>query len=406
MTEQNNYRAKEIANKIELFMMKNKKLVLFWTFVFIILVSFALYKILFWISKDDLESRYVDIEFQITQKDSIWLFQWATVVEEWKAWQKWVKQEFFDKETWKVYFTEYDCEKCKEPKNETQLRWKYSVEEWELAAKTLVNNFFYLMKQRKYEQAIALTDFVSQNNVWEREILNLEKKANFKMNDFFLTKAVANLKESKQLTVDVYVETSYELDWLWPQKEIMKLPVVFNTKNNKWEFTYPFFYEVKDLEWMRIWWLWETSATLTSDRLTINMWFLKLYKKLWWWSLLKVWTFSSVWIEELSYDVILWVHRIATREDWENKLWSWSLSLKLFWWKMQDNMNSKQELVRKEQRTFYRDIFIERDKYNTITDSKVERAKYLKFVFSPKTVWSNLPKLDIIVPNFRFLEER
>jgi len=402
--EENNYKAKEIANKIEMFLLKNKKLVIFISIVFVIFLIFIFYKLIFWISKEDLKSRLVSIDYSIIQKDSLELFQWSTVVE--KAWKKWLKKEFFDEKTWKVYFTEFDCDECKEPKNELQLRWKYSIEEWEFAAKTLVNKFFYLMKQRKYEQAIRLTDSASNNNIWERDILNLEKKANFKVKDFYLIKAIANLKETKKLTVDVFVEVNYNLDWIWEQKEILKIPVSLNKKNSKWEFAYPFFYKIIDLEWLILWWYWETSATLTTDRLTVNMWLLKLYKKIWWWSLLKVWTISSVWIEEINFDVFLWTYKLSTRTVWENKIWNWSLSLKVFWNNLQDVVNSRQELIRKKQRAFYRNIFIEIWQYNYLTDTKVERAKYVKFVFIPKTIWYNLPKVEIIVPNFRFLEER
>ena len=389
-----NQKAKEIANSIEMFFMKNKRVIqLLWIIVFLSFL-FLISKSLWWISKEDLESRLVPVEFETTYKEDLMLFQWSTRIE--KKWIEWIKKEYFD-EQWIVHYTELNCEECKKPSWEVLVKWKFSVDNWELTVKQEFNNFLFWLKNRNYKEALNRTSYFSRKNVTEKELLKLEWNANFKFWDFIIENdwIKANLSKTDTLTVDIKAKTSYFLEWLWDINELISLEAKFNKKLNKWEFDYPFIFKKINMSSKKITWYWEKSATINKDRLVVQSKLNTVYKKLIWDSIAEFIVISSVPFESIKLKTYVWYLDRKSKNIFEIEDQTTEISLKEFWTSLYDVLNSKQETIKKGKRKYIRKVYIPISTLKENKDFTKYTTKYVKFEMTPEAIWYDLPSNEI-----------
>jgi len=389
-----NYKAKEMANNIEIFFMKNKKIIMP---ILFFSVSFLIYLFIWAISrpaKEDLQSKLVEIEYNTIYNEDPLQFRWSERIE--TKWVIWVKKVFFD-ENEKVYFEELDCEECKSPVTEILVKWTFDTAKSEFTVKQEFNNFLFWIKNREYKKAIWILSYKSQKNVDEDRLLLLEQKSWFKFWDFYIKEwwIKANLEKTDAQTVDIKAKTYYNLDWLWKIDEIINLQAVYNKKKSIWEFDYPFIYKRSDVSSKKLYWRWITPSTINRDRIVIKAKLMNFYRKIIWKTLMEMKVQSSIPIWEIETTVMLWLYDSENRKVIEKEIEVVNTSFEEFDSWLAWTLNQKQIVTKTWKREYLRTVYIWLSNIKEWTVKKWFKKKYLRFIFKPKTIWYNMPEFEI-----------
>lgn len=389
-----NYKAKEMANNIEIFFMKNKKIIIP---ILFFSVSFLIYLFIWAISrpaKEDLQSKLVEIEHKTIYNEDPLQFRWSERVE--TKWENWIKKVYFD-ENGKVYFEELDCEECKSPVTEVLVKWTFDTAKSEFTVKQKFNNFLFWIKNREYKKAIWILSYKSKKNVDEGKLLLLEQKSWFKFWDFYIKEwwIKANLEKTDVRTIDIKAKTYYNLDWLWKIDEIINLQAVYNKKKSIWEFDYPFIYKRSDVSSKRLYWEWITPSTINRDRIVIKAKLMNFYRKIIWKTLMEMKVQSSIPIWEIETTVMLWLYDSENRKVIEKELEVVNTSFEEFDSWLARTLNQKQIVKKTWKREYLRTVYIWLSNIKEWTVKKWFKKKYLRFIFKPKTIWYKMPEFEI-----------
>lgn len=389
-----NYKAKEMANNIEIFFMKNKKIIIP---ILFFSVSFLIYLFIWAISrpaKEDLQSKLVEIEHKTIYNEDPLQFRWSERVE--TKWENWIKKVYFD-ENGKVYFEELDCEECKSPVTEVLVKWTFDTAKSEFTVKQKFNNFLFWIKNREYKKAIWILSYKSKKNVDEGKLLLLEQKSWFKFWDFYIKEwwIKANLEKTDVRTIDIKAKTYYNLDWLWKIDEIINLQAVYNKKKSIWEFDYPFIYKRSDVSSKRLYWEWITPSTINRDRIVIKAKLMNFYRKIIWKTLMEMKVQSSIPIWEIETTVMLWLYDSENRKVIEKELEVVNTSFEEFDSWLARTLNQKQIVKKTWKREYLRTVYVWLSNIKEWTVKKWFKKKYLRFIFKPKTIWYKMPEFEI-----------
>lgn len=240
---------KEVSEKIETFVKKNKlQLIIGWVVLFIVIVAMAnsweKYK------KEDLQSKITEIWFETNKKENLFLLEGSTKIV--KAGEMWKVKEYYETIDWQpvVRIRDWKCDECKKPVTQEEEIGRFNVEEAKIEVQKVAQNFLQHMKDADYNsfQQYLSNDWLENTTL--AKFRNLNKRFEFKLNAFTIEDCKANLEQTNYM--EFVCKTSVELSHMdigsW--KEVIDLKVIYNKDRKNWGVRFPFFYELTELQGM------------------------------------------------------------------------------------------------------------------------------------------------------------
>lgn len=269
---------KEISEKIEIFIKKNKlKLIIWWVIFFLIILV-----LMFWwekqYDKSKLRNKMTEISFEVEKKETVDLLEWTVKVI--KPWVTWLVKEYYEIVNWeeKIRIREKTCEWCRSVEKEEQQIGKFPVNEALIESTKVVQNTLQFVKNWDFNSFINILAADWQANMEENDYRRLLKEEWFKLTSFTMWECIPNLKQTSYMEIICKTDVIYEYSNTWPINAKLDISSVYNKSTKTWWMRFPFAYRMKTWDYLTEEYVtsWRINATVNTS-LSILEWTIEKY---------------------------------------------------------------------------------------------------------------------------------